>query len=536
MSDRPFCNLIAEATRLSGSRPPIQGGTAMPDERWLWDQPKTWHAMNRALHDIGVLLDYLNELPDSRLLSYFKATQDRILDPGPRNTVPPCDSYAGFLNRLDEIAAAFQTGRPPPGEESGRSGSPTVGAAAFVDWSRDFLAAVAAPATASSIRLTRQYAIYRSRSRFAWLGKPIDWICNSVGCRLNTTSVLPPLPHDPDQLMHERFARRLAKWVQRFEWATMTMVVFTLFVSIYALSGRLILANEKETAEAWAKLDALVEAQEDKTFPPPAFPISDKVDFRVSPLCELASDKAASVQFAAAAPTALSDGSEKIELPQKYLSVRQAHLCNQRAKLLQNLFVVTMHLQFWNSVIAGPRGAIGSPGSWKISLSPAALFGVAGDALDRFAEDQNGKLCSDIAEPQEKKRWNAAACKAKLWTLIDRSRNVAESVLGSITEYVLPVCYGLLGAMAAALRLIRRKVDAATLVPTDRARLQQGAILGVLCGAVIGLFANQVGGAENAGGLGLSALALIAGYNVDGVFLFLDELSDRIFGAAAQAR
>jgi hypothetical protein len=31
-------------------------------------------------------------------------------------------------------------------------------------------------------------------------------------------------------------------------------------------------------------------------------------------------------------------------------------------------------------------------------------------------------------------------------------------------------------------------------------------------------------------------LAFVAGYNVDGVFRFLDELSDRIFGAAAKVR
>ena len=142
----------------------------------------------------------------------------------------------------------------------------------------------------------------------------------------------------------------------------------------------------------------------------------------------------------------------------------------------------------------------------------------------------------DLASPEHKIRYTPAECKTILWTYIDRSLNVAQSILGSITEYVLPLCYGLLGAMAAALRLIRRKVDAATLVPTDRARLQQGAILGVLCGAVIGLFANQVGGADNGGGLGLSALAFIAGYNVDGVFRFLDELSDRVFGSAAKAR
>ena len=81
--------------------------------------------MNRALQDIAVLLNYLNELPDS----------------------------------------------------PDRGGT---GAAAFVDWTRDFLAAVAAPATASSIRLTRQDAIYRSRGLLGWLGRPLAWVFRTV--------------------------------------------------------------------------------------------------------------------------------------------------------------------------------------------------------------------------------------------------------------------------------------------------------------------------------------------------------------------
>jgi hypothetical protein len=509
----------------------------MPGEKWLWDQPKSWHAMNRALHDIDVLLNHLNELPDSRLLSYFKATQDRVSEGRARDTVPPCGSYAEFLDRLDAIAAAFQTGRPPLDHAPRREGDAALGAVAFVDWSRDFLAAVAAPATASSIRLTRQYAIYRSRGSLAWLGKPLAWIWKTIGWPSSVAPLLPPLPDDPEDPIHKRFARRLANWVQWFEWATVGMVVFTLFVSIYALSGRLILTNEKQMAETWAKLDALVEAQEDKTFPPPTFPIADKTDFHVSPLCDLVKKEVVRVQLAAAGATPLPADSGKTETHQWYLTAHQAHLCDQRAKVVQDLFVVTMHLQFWSSVIAGPRETIGISDGWSMPnpLRPAVLFGVAQGTLEQFAE-REGKLCSELTSSRQEQNSDAKDCKSTLWTLIDRSRNVAESILGSITQYVLPVCYGLLGAMAAALRLIRRKVDAATLVPTDRARLQQGAILGVLCGAVIGLFANQVGGAENAGGLGLSALALIAGYNVDGVFRFLDELSDRIFGAAAKAK
>jgi hypothetical protein len=506
----------------------------MPDDKWLGDQPKSWHAMNRALHDIGVLLNHLNELPDSRLLSYFKETREQVAQGVPRNTVPPCDSYAAFLDRLDAIATAFQTGRPPPDAAPGSVACPTLGPLGFVNWSRDFLAAVAAPATASSIRLTREYAIQRSRGPLSWLRIRLARVRTAVGWPASSSSSSPTLPPDPDGRIQQRFALRLAKWVQRFEWATVAMVVFTLFVSIYALSGRLILTNERQTAETWAKLDAMVEAQEDKAFPAPAFPITDKAEFRVSPLCELVR-KEARVQLAATDPIQMSDGSAKTDNQGIFLSARQVHLCSQRSKVLQDLFVVTMHLQFWSSVIAKPHDA---NGGWGIH-SPiwlAALFGVDQNTLEQVAQERNGRLCNELVPRDDKYENDLPACRTVLWTLIDRSRNVAESILGSITQYVLPVCYGLLGAMAAALRLIRRKVDNATLVPTDRARLQQGAILGVLCGAVIGLFANQVGGAENGGGLGLSALALIAGYNVDGVFRFLDELSDRIFGAAAKAK
>jgi hypothetical protein len=501
--------------------------------KWLWNQPKSWHAMNRALNDIAVLLNYLNELPDSRLLSYFKATQDRVLDGRTRNTVPPCDSYAAFLNRLDEIASAFETGRKPPDRDG-------TGAIAFVDWSRDFLAAVAAPATASSIRLTQQYAIHRSHGLLGWLARPLARVFNAVRRPPGDAQSLPSLPPDPEKPLHERFARRLAKWVCGFEFATWAMVVFTVLVSIYALSGRLILTNEKQMTDAWKDLDALVEAQEDKTFPAPQLPLAsltNNADYHVIPLCDLVTKEQAQLQLAATGPVPIPAGKDGSEIHERYITAKQAHLCDQRKKLLQELYIVTTHLHFWSSVIAGPSKVILTyPWTVHNPLSPAPLFGVTQGTLEQVASERDGEACTQLASPEHNQKYGLDECKSILWTYIDRSRNVAESILGSITQYVLPLCYGLLGAMAAALRLIRRKVDAATLVPTDRARLQQGAILGVLCGAVIGLFANQFGGAGDANSLGLSALAFIAGYNVDGVFRFLDELSDRIFGSAAKAR
>jgi hypothetical protein len=75
----------------------------MPEGKWLWDQPMSWHAMNQSLHDIGVLLNYLSELPDSRLLSYFKATQDRITTDG-----APTRNTGAALRQLRGVSGAAE--------------------------------------------------------------------------------------------------------------------------------------------------------------------------------------------------------------------------------------------------------------------------------------------------------------------------------------------------------------------------------------------------------------------------------------------
>jgi hypothetical protein len=79
------------------------------------------------------------------------------------------------------------------------------------------------------------------------------------------------------------------------------------------------------------------------------------------------------------------------------------------------------------------------------------------------------------------------------------------------------------------LRTLRRKVELSLVTMTDRGRVQQDVILGVLCGAIIGLFFGSISKANPQEGLELSALALLAGYNISGVFTFLDELSNRVF-------
>jgi hypothetical protein len=525
----------------------------MPNEKWLHDEPKSWHDVNRALQDISVLMEYLAALPEGRLLSYFTDTQNQVSSASPKITLPPCATYPEFLNRLAEINSAFQSGTAPSLAAAATDGKPMLSPIGFIYWSRDFLAAAAAPATADSIRLTHDYVVRRARFSDRWR----RWY-GALRGKDREPKPMPQLPPDPDETTRKLLARRLAVRVRNYEWITMAVVALTVGVSIYALSGRLILGREKLAQDAFAAIDAQIQAQEDKIFPSAQLPMDGKPVMPVVSLCSftqhhpvltatsLASGnevKVADLSGGTVGPASTLDqaaAKSPVEEQTFYVSALQAHLCPTRDKVLQSLFVVTMHLQSWSSLVTqgfsgGFRLGFGSYSTHVPDLL-APLFGVVNSTLSDYATENNGAICSIAAPGMVSGRPDSAECRRVLLRLINRSRNVSESILGSITQYILPVLYGFLGSMAAAMRLLRRKVDASLLSFTDRSRLQQGAILGVLCGGVIGLFANYVGSAETAGGLGLSALALLAGYNVDGVFRFLDELSERIFRPVQPAK
>jgi hypothetical protein len=62
----------------SGARlakqPPLSrmAESQMPDEKWLQNEPQSWHDINRALQDISLLLTYLGKLSGEGRLSFLR--------------------------------------------------------------------------------------------------------------------------------------------------------------------------------------------------------------------------------------------------------------------------------------------------------------------------------------------------------------------------------------------------------------------------------------------------------------------------------
>jgi hypothetical protein len=107
---------------------------------------------------------------------------------------------------------------------------------------------------------------------------------------------------------------------------------------------------------------------------------------------------------------------------------------------------------------------------------------------------------------------------------------------------VLPVLYGFLGAGAAIVRSLSRKIKASTLSPRDLHLSFQQLALGAVIGACIGLFIAHPGaGAEDEASLlgpvalSGSAISFVAGFGVEAVFQALEALISRIFNIAPAA-
>jgi hypothetical protein len=87
-------------------------------------------------------------------------------------------------------------------------------------------------------------------------------------------------------------------------------------------------------------------------------------------------------------------------------------------------------------------------------------------------------------------------------------------------NFILPLLFGVIGAIGYVVRSISDEITATTFSPTAPTRYLMRVTLGALAGVVVGFFTNISAGIS----LSPLALAFLAGYGVEALFAMFDNL------------
>ena len=167
--------------------------------------------IENAVADTTVLLEYLGRSPNSKLQGQFQdANQNNASLKLPISA--PCGDYKTFLNELSSLWVEYKDKKTI----AGNINLLNLSKLAFLFWSRDFLAFLAAPATAISVRFTQEYI----RQRFV-AGKTTE---------PNT---------ETDRLSNDRLGVvKLARTMHRLTFSSVFVTIIAVLLSTYALSGQ----------------------------------------------------------------------------------------------------------------------------------------------------------------------------------------------------------------------------------------------------------------------------------------------------------
>lgn len=465
------------------------------------------HDRQHLLHHIFVLLDYLERQSDNRLQAQFDDTRQKLSLTSPKAAVPPCDKYEDFFARLALLRKKLDVSRTAEDEQ-------------FLRTSRDFLAAVAHPATVETICITREYINTRNSSRIrAWrMWRP----SGSSQRRSNSTVV------EDDGFKDS--ARSLARTVGKAEWFAMAATAVALFFSAHAMVGRLIIDQEKDALTKYQELTRSADANRigllrlsgaaaliDPKFGDNGCPAKYQDIGKV----EVNTDDPMLIPIngeqTPAGPTHNS-GAADASFAAQEAAWNLITECRHVQWALMQLMTENVRLKSWSSFYINP---------WLGSFGPGFLVGWSDATIAAVTKSMNPNFCADVARAYNEDP--GAGCKKIIPLLIKDSASVANSVLLWLTLYILPCLYAFVGAAAAAIIGLRRKLNASLLSYSDRSWVKQAMLLGFVFGGIIGLFTGYLSKSPETDGLGLSALALLAGYNVPAVSELLEDLSKRIF-------
>jgi hypothetical protein len=543
--------------------------------------------ISTAVSDTSVLLEYLGRLPDGRLQAQF-VEADAKTNFSKLPFKAPCESYSEFLNELCALWLEYKNNK---GISAAPIESLKISKLAFLFWSRDFLAALAGPATADSVQFTNNYVSWRFVS-----GKD-----NLEKARSEDTHGVLPLV-----ISVKRLFRR-----------AIIVLIIAVLLSVYALSGQKILSARDSQIKSLKSIDEkieLIESHSQSVLVNPALrayvgqrmdqgaapPEGNSPEIGASPQSPTQTQKdtvrdtlAESKKDVAPPGGGLFFLCDNVGVTNKgvtpsfgpiptgsyyyYGSTEQIEICKQRRRTLVQLFAVGEELVSWQRIATNPIQILfplsvrisqpvrvespasgGSPtiaastagggeaskivdqrsdfealqpiggALWSVEQflaefvsAPADVFGKS-DAVPReFANNDN--ICNSFVGPGQQ-------CWIRLSEISEYYGTIPENILSCITLYVLPCLYGFLGAVVAILKYLRLQVDNHWLSFTDRGRIIQTQILGVVMGSIVGLFAAYITSSNQSfGTLSVPAIAFLAGYNLSSLLTLFDDVSARLF-------
>ncbi|MBV8522675.1 MAG: hypothetical protein JOY71_11225 [Acetobacteraceae bacterium] len=467
--------------------------------------------MRELLWEISVLLGYLGRQSNNRLQAQFEDTRSKLSSHLGQIGVPPETSYGAFNKKLSEASCNLEAGKDLTPDE-----------VSFLEWARDFLAAVAAPATVESIEITRNYTEIRS---------------SQAGGKQKS-------PGQEPGLKCFNSARWLAKSARRLERLVCAVALVTVSLTIYITVGQLILHDANTALKHLEEANLVIEqhASVAGDVPVPKVQLSSNIAMQICTselTVQLPSRPVGQALVASAAPAldvptlpstaATGTGVQTI-----------ASACRQWRWALMRVWSEDARLKSWASPFTHEHLRIRVAHKEGRVLNPIAWFaGWIDSAVQEEGKVIDPTFCHVIQQAylqHEVSADKSGGCPLLARLLVQDSASVAASIMSVVTNSVLPCLYAFIGAAMAALFSLGRKIDASLVTYTDRSTLSFGAVRGLVFGAIIGVFASYINNKDSTNVLGLSAIALLAGINVPGVFAFLTDLSGRVFGTTSPVK
>ncbi|MBV8402037.1 MAG: hypothetical protein JOZ17_25440, partial [Acetobacteraceae bacterium] len=392
------------------------------------------------LWEISVLLGYLGRQSNNRLQAQFEDTRSKLSShPGQRG-VPPETSYSAFNKKLNEASCDLAAGKDLTPDQ-----------VSFLEWARDFLAAVAAPATVESIEITRNYTEIRSsQAGVSFLGWAREFPASVTRSSQDGGKQKAPGALEGTELKCLNSARWLAKSASRLEWLVCAVALATVSLTIYVTVGQLILRDANTALKQLEDANSAIEQHASIAGDVPVrdIQLSSNIAMQTctserkiqlpsrAPADQALVASAAPVSDVPTLPAAASAGTGVQTI---------ASACRKWRWALMQVWSEDARLKSWTSPFTHEHLQIRVAHRELRVLNPIAWFaGWIDSAVQEQSNVIDPTLCEVIQHAYLEREVSAdksGGCPLLTRLLVQDSASVAASIMSLVTNSVLPCLY-----------------------------------------------------------------------------------------------